>query len=358
MTAAEKKSARRDKRRKRRRRVILVLSAAAFLALLVVLADRMLITIEAGHVGVLWSRFGGGTITDRTYGEGMHVIFPWDEMTPYSVRFQSIQESFTVMTKDGLEIEAGVFTRFKPIPESVAMMHKHVGPDYVDLVIRPEIAATARQVIAKMAPSDLYSEKRVDVQNLIAKKAGRRIGLSPEAVETSLLVGELDSRDLEAEKRRAAADADSDDPKDPARKRRKKIGKAFPKDEDEEFVNVQEVLLQNVALPGTLGAAIEGKLEQQQADLEYVYRLQREEKEKQRKIIEAEGIREFQRISGVSVAKWRGIEATLELASSPDVTLVFTGSRETGGLPLILGPPVDGEPNLPPASPPQSQQSP
>lgn len=74
--------------------------------------------------------------------------------------------------------------------------------------------------------------------------------------------------------------------------------------------------------------------------LGYDYRLQREEKEKDRKRIEAEGIRIFQDIvkEGISeqFLKWKGINATLELAKSNNSKIVIIGAGE-GGLPIILG---------------------
>src|SRR5689334_16110311 len=48
----------------------------------------MFISVTTGHAAVLWSRFGGGVVTAQTYGEGMHVIYPWDRMDIYDVRVQ------------------------------------------------------------------------------------------------------------------------------------------------------------------------------------------------------------------------------------------------------------------------------
>ena len=325
----------------------LAVGAILLLVLVAILHQRIFVTIDAGHVGILWSRFGGGTVTDRTWGGGTHLIWPWDTMTEYSLRFQIIEEDIVAMTKDGLTVENKIVTRYKPTPESVAMLHKHVGPDYVDVLIRPEIAATAREAIAQMTPADLYSEKRGDIQNLVAKKLSRRVGLPPELVETELLdrVRDLEDREVVPD------DGDSDDPKERGRKLRKKRGKAFAKDEDQDFTQVEEVLMADLALPATLSGAIEGKLRQEQADLEYVYRLQKEEKEKRRKEIAAQGVAEFQRISGISLIKWIALDATLELASSPASKVVIIGSPEEAGLPLILGPLASSAPAPEPLPP-------
>src|SRR5262249_56587558 len=73
---------------------------------------------------------------------------------------------------------------------------------------------------------------------------------------------------------------------------------------------------------------------------EYKFRVEREKRESERKKIEAEGIREFQQTvaQGISVSylRWRGGEATLQLAQSNNSKVVIIGGNKDG-LPLILG---------------------
>ena len=52
--------------------------------------------------------------------------------------------------------------------------------------------------------------------------------------------------------------------------------------------------------------------------------------------VEANGIRSFETISQISILKWRGIEATLELAKSPNSKIIVVGPGETQ-MPIILG---------------------
>ncbi len=98
-------------------------------------------------------------------------------------------------------------------------------------------------------------------------------------------------------------------------------------------------------MPPEVEAAINRKEEQKQLNLEYDYRLLREAKETERKRIEASGIREFQDIvsSGItdSYLRWKGIEATLELARSNNAKVVIVGGGKDG-LPIILGNMDDG----------------
>jgi prohibitin 1 len=104
-------------------------------------------------------------------------------------------------------------------------------------------------------------------------------------------------------------------------------------------VMLRALLIRSVKLPPSIQKAIENKLTQEQESLEYEFRLQKELKEAERKRIEAEGVQEFQRIVNQSITdkllKWKGIEATLELAKSPNSKVVVVGGKD--GLPIILG---------------------
>ncbi|HEX9799107.1 MAG TPA: prohibitin family protein, partial [Thermoanaerobaculia bacterium] len=68
--------------------------------------------------------------------------------------------------------------------------------------------------------------------------------------------------------------------------------------------------------------------------------LTKESQEAERKRIEASGISDFQRIvsQGISeqLLRWKGIEATLEIAKSANAKVVVVGSGKDG-LPIILG---------------------
>src|SRR4026207_1351665 len=105
-------------------------------------------------------------------------------------------------------------------------------------------------------------------------------------------------------------------------------------------VILYDILVAGIELPAAIVGAINRKTEQYYISEEYKFRVEREKRESERKKIEAEGIREFQRVvsQGISDSylRWRGIEATLQLSQSTNSKVVIIGSAKDG-LPLILG---------------------
>ena len=108
---------------------------------------------------------------------------------------------------------------------------------------------------------------------------------------------------------------------------------------DEEYIQLNRVLVRDVTLPPTIKDAIERKLKQEQESLEYEFRLEKAEKEAERQRIEAEGKAAANRILSASltdkILQEKGIQATLELSKSPNSKMVIIGSGQDG-LPLIL----------------------
>jgi prohibitin 1 len=104
---------------------------------------------------------------------------------------------------------------------------------------------------------------------------------------------------------------------------------------------IEAVLLKNIQLPTGLARAVEEKLEAEQQAQRMEFLLDREKREAQRKIIEAEGIRDSQKIisEGLtkSIIEWQSIEAFRELAKSSNTKLIMTD----GKTPLLINPTGD-----------------
>merc|ERR1712146_647271 len=81
-----------------------------------------------------------------------------------------------------------------------------------------------------------------------------------------------------------------------------------------------------MGLPTKLSMSIESKLQMEQESQRMDFVLQKERQEAERKRIEAQGIADFQNIVSKGIddktLRWKGIEATMELAKSENAKVV------------------------------------
>ncbi len=250
---------------------------------IIYLAPYIFITVRAGESAVLWRRFFGGTETDRVYGEGWHMIWPWDKMTIYNVRIQEVRPSIDVLTKRGLKINLLISIRYHPERDILGVLHQRVGTNYVDKIVIPEVESTLRTTIGTLEIDEVYGTKRTMLHQILNEAL--------EQVTRS-------------------------------------------------YVKIDDVIIRKVELPDFIKKAIEAKLEQKQLSEAYEFKLERERKEAERKEIEASGYARYNQIITVSLndqlLKWQGIQATRELASSTNAKVVVIGNGPKG-LPVILG---------------------
>lgn len=275
--------------------VSFVLLISAFL--FVVFWNVMVHTIPVGHSGVWWHRIIllGGATSKGPLDEGLHVIWPWDKIYVYDLRLQVSEQSYQVLSKDGMAFDVDLSFRWRVARDHLVMLNQDFGTDYVDNLMIQEIGSVTREIIALYTAEALFSGARTEVQQAIYDR------VTQASIENGIGRGTIvDHADV---------------------------------------VLLQDILLKRVELPERIDQAIQSKLEQAQVVEEYRFRVQREELESERKGVEAEGIRNFQEIVTPAITesylRWRGIEATLQLAQSPNSKVVVIGSSATG-LPLIL----------------------
>jgi prohibitin 2 len=269
----------------------------------IVLYPHMVQTVPSGEVGVLWKRFGGGTVLDPRYlgDEGLHFIWPWDELFLYDLRVQSITETYNAISSDGVSLTATINIRFRLKRDAIPTLHQVIGPNYTKL-LGPEIASQMREVIAQFTAEQVYSTARLEIQDKIRERTVERLG------------SKMMEREGEGDESYNVAMRDT--------------------------IILYDTLLYGIELPASVVTAINRKTEQYYVAEEYKFRVEREKRESERKKIEAEGIRDFQQIvsQGISESylRWRGIEATLQLSQSTNSKVVIIGNAKDG-LPIILG---------------------
>lgn len=248
-----------------------------------ILTSTTFITIPPGKKGVEFKKFGGGLIKEKIYNQGFHVIMPWNDLIIYDVRTKDAFETMEVLSKNGLTITVELSFRYSADPNRIGYLHDEIGTEYLETILKPEIRSATREVIGKYLPEELYSTKRETIQD-----------------------------EIETATKNAAA---------------------------QKNIIIDAVLIREVQLPEKLKAAIEQKLEEEQLSFQYEFKLDRERKEAERKIIEAQAKADANRILNASLSenllRDKGIEATLKLAESPNSKVVVVGGNGDG-LPLIL----------------------
>jgi prohibitin 2 len=285
----------------------------------IVLYPYVVVNVPTGHVGVLWKRFRGGTVLDprALKDEGLRLVWPWDKLFLYDLRLQSRTDTYTAISKDGVNLTAAINIRFRLKHDSIPQLHQSIGPDFVMSLVVPEIGSRMREIIADYPAEEVYSTKRQEIQDKIRGRAEAMLG--------EKMMDRQETEDYAPYRIPLYA-----------------------------MLNLIDTLILGIELPPSIVIAINRKLEQYYIAQEYTFRVEREIKESQRKKIEAEGIREFQQIvsQGISDSylRWRGIEATLQLSQSTNSKVVIIGGGKDG-VPIILGN-VDAPPPAPDRTPP------
>ncbi|MCC1493263.1 prohibitin family protein [Cognatishimia sp. F0-27] len=240
------------------------------------------INVGPGERAVLWKRFFGGTVTEKVYGEGLQIIFPWDELYVYDVRLQETERSMTVLTDEGLMATLLVSIRFAPDKALLGLLHRDVGPEYMDKVVIPEVEATVRKAVGALSSEELYTRSRDVIQDAVVL-----------ALEETA----------------------------------------------QNYVNVDDVIIRRITLPEPVQTAIELKIEQQHVADSFVFRLRTARQEAERKRIEAQGFADYNTIISETLTDdmliWEGVRATETIAGSDNAKVIIMGNGKEG-LPVIL----------------------
>lgn len=222
---------------------------------LVIILLNIFIVIPAGYTGV---RTLFGKVKDKEFSSGLHIINPLEHIERMSIRTEEYTMSIaqgegqrvgadqiSALTNEGLSVDLDITVFYHLQEDKASDVYKDLGLNFQEKIIRPEIRSAIRGVIAKYNAKDIYSEKRAEVSDEIQRRM----------VET------IEPRGIA----------------------------------------VEQVLLRNVTLPPKLSSSIQEKLQAEQEAQRYDFVLQREEKEAERKRVEAAGQRDSQKIINESL---------------------------------------------------------
>jgi prohibitin 2 len=222
----------------------LVVSVAGGVLLLLLLATTFRV-VPVGHGLVVFN-----TVTKRFHlaTEGVTFVAPFVSVTAlydlrrleYTMsgvagegRKANSDDSLWSPTKEGLQVGIDLTVWHHVDPQKLIDIHQRIGPDYEEKILRPAVRSVIRMVISEYPVMAVYSEMRANIQNEINVKIKQLV-------------------------------------------------------EKDGFI-IDELVLRDVRFTPEFTKAIEAKTIAQQSAEQMKYTLEKEEKEAERKVIEARG---------------------------------------------------------------------
>lgn len=197
------------------------------------------------------------------------------------IRTVNVEITSNLPSKEGLNVAAVISILYRIQPEKAPGILENIGVNYEEIVITSVFRSAAADVCSRFFAKDMHSAERSAIEKAITEQMSKLLG---------------------------------------------------PRGFD-----VQAVLLKNIQLPPGLARAVEEKLEAEQDAQRMEFLLDREKKEAQRKTIEAQGIRDAQKVisEGLNdqIIKWQSIEAFKQLSQSPNSKIIMTN----GEAPMLIG---------------------
>lgn len=263
---------------------------------IIVLYPRVVIKIPAGHKGVLYRPLSGGVDLSVVYGEGLHFLLPFNSMTTYSIALNVHKMEMEVLTSDLLKSKVSLSFQYLASEQTLPMLHRYVGKDYLNTFILPEITASVRETFGKLTSSQAFTTD--------LRKVTKDISLSTD----NYLINNLSPAGLSSVR----------------------------------LVRISAFQLESISFPQDVQNSINDKLIQSANAEAMKYKIEIAKQEAIRRVVEAEGIKKYQDLVNAGMTenflKHEGVQATLKLAESNNTKVVVFGSS-SGGLPLILGDP-------------------
>ena len=198
------------------------------------------IVIGAGEVGVKFNLLDNG-IQQNELQEGIHLKAPWVIVDKFNVKTQQYSASegeMRTVTKEGLYIDLDMTVLYRIDCDKADEIRQGIGRDgeYQNTIITPTVRNSVREIVSNYNADAIYGKDRPKIEKEIQEK----------------ITNKLETRNI----------------------------------------IVEGVMIRDVGLPAQLTTAIEKKKTAEQDALKMEYILQQEMQEKERKIIEAQGIAE------------------------------------------------------------------
>lgn len=242
------------------------------------------IIVEPGEKALIFNKVTGELRVSSK--EGMYFLIPFIEsVTIYDTKVQTYnltksflegevrgEDSLQALTADGQRIFLDLSVRFRLNPEKLPEFHRTIGKNYMQSIVRPQIRNEARIAVSYFSVMELYTSKREQFQKVIEDR----------------------------------------------------LKNVFPKYN----IILDSVLVRDVRVSDEFQKVLENKHIAQQEAERMKYVLEKEEKEKERKIIEAQGDAEAIRIKGQALAQNPAlIQYEYVQKIAPNVQAIITDGR-------------------------------
>jgi prohibitin 1 len=221
-----------------------------------------------------------GKLSDNVRTQGAVFFNPFTtKVIKTSIQTNNLELSLSLPSKEGLSITSQISILYRLDKDKLPQIIRTYGLNY-ESIIANVFRSAAADVCAQFFAKDMHSGMRAQIEQAILNKMG----------ETLLNQG----------------------------------------------IIIESVLMKSIQLPPGLATSIEQKLQAEQDALRMEFVLQQARLEAERKIIEAQGVRDAQKIVSEGLTKeiiqLRGIEAFQELSKSPNTKVIVTD----GATPLIM----------------------
>ena len=234
--------------------------------------------VRQGEVGVKRKL---GKLNEKTITPGPVAYNPFlTKVIKLPVQTVNLEITSNLPSKEGLNVGAVISILYRIKPEKAADIIDRIGVEYEDVVITSVFRSASADVCSRFFAKDMHTAQRSTIEREITRQMSDL----------------LSDRGFE----------------------------------------IEAVLLKTIQLPQGLARAVEQKLEAEQDAQRMEFLLQRERLEAKRKLVEAEGTRDAQKViaEGLSqeILRWQTIEAFKELSKSANSKVIITD----GNAPLLM----------------------
>ncbi len=227
--------------------------------IVIIVAFAATTIIPKGEVGVI-DTFG--VVKDQELGSGIYLIAPWRHVEKINVQTQEYEfkNIENTLTKEGLKVNIDASIIYHTVPGKASSLYRTVKGDPFNTLVTPNFMGILRDEVKRWSAEDIYTGKSTDIQTDVQERLGN-------VLETQGIV-------------------------------------------------IETVLFRGLVLPPEVTTAIESKIKEKQAVEQMGFTVEKEKKEAERKIIEANGTATSNLIISKSITpeliQWNYVQAIKE----------------------------------------------